>query len=100
MSYANGIGSLQQALSSVTSAVAQPTSTSSTGAKVSDTAVKQEEQNDQASLSTAGGLIAQNLGDSDARLAKVASLQQAIASGNYNVSAQDVADKLIKDLMG
>jgi flagellar biosynthesis anti-sigma factor FlgM len=100
MSYANGIGSLQQALSSTTSAVAQPTSTSGTGTEVSDTVVSKEGQIDQASLSTTGGLMAQNLGDSDARLAKVASLQQAITSGNYNVSAQDVADKLIKDLMG
>ena len=37
---------------------------------------------------------------SDVRTAKVAALQAAIAGGTYNVSAGDVADKLIENLLG
>jgi flagellar biosynthesis anti-sigma factor FlgM len=36
----------------------------------------------------------------DIRSAKVASLQQAIAAGNYSVSSSDVADKIIESLLG
>jgi negative regulator of flagellin synthesis FlgM len=56
-------------------------------------------QTDQAVLSTAAGLIATSLAGSDVRTAKVEALQQAIASGNYNVSSSDVADKMIQSLL-
>jgi flagellar biosynthesis anti-sigma factor FlgM len=36
----------------------------------------------------------------DIRSEKVASLQQAIAAGNYSVSSSDVADKIIESLLG
>jgi len=50
-------------------------------------------------LSAAGGLVASAAAQSDVRLAKVAQLQQAIASGNYKVAASDVADKLVSSLL-
>ena len=43
--------------------------------------------------------MAQALEGSDTRSAKVASLQQAIAAGTYNVSSSDVADKIIQSLL-
>ena len=55
---------------------------------------------DIARLSTTGGSVAQAVTGSDVRADKVAALQQAIASGTYNVSAADVADKLISNLLG
>ena len=54
---------------------------------------------DQASVSAAGGLAAQAAGDSDVRLGKVQQLQQAIAAGTYSISAKDVADKMVESLL-
>jgi negative regulator of flagellin synthesis FlgM len=102
MTYANGIGSLQQALSGITPTEAKPTI--ETSALVSE--AKNEAsapaagRADQANLSTASGLMAQALGVSDTRSTKVVALQQAIASGSYNVSSSDVADKMIQSLLG
>jgi negative regulator of flagellin synthesis FlgM len=57
---------------------------------------------DQASLSTAGGLIAQAISgsNSDVRTDKVAALQQAIANGTYHVASSDVAGKIVDSLLG
>lgn len=55
---------------------------------------------DSAQVSAAGGLVVQASTGSDVRTAKVAALQAAIAGGTYNVSAGDVADKLIENLLG
>ncbi len=60
-------------------------------------------QPDQATLSSTSSLISQAVGssgpESDVRTEKIAALQQAIASGTYNVSASDVADKIIGSLL-
>lgn len=101
MSYASGIGSSQQAINSTTPPEAKP----AIQANPSDGIAKGGEGSvdvrhaDQANLSSTGGLVAQALESSDARLAKVASLQQTIASGNYSVSSSDVADKIIQSLL-
>jgi negative regulator of flagellin synthesis FlgM len=97
MSYANGIGSLQQALSVITPTETKPALAS--GPK-DETSTQAAGRADQANLSTASGLMAQALGSSDTRSAKVVALQQAIASGSYNVSSSDVADKMIQSLLG
>ena len=55
---------------------------------------------DQTVVSLAGGAMLQAMGTSDVRADKVASLQAAIASGIYNVSSGDVADKLINSMLG
>lgn len=52
---------------------------------------------DQATLSVAGGLVAQ--AGSDVRLDKVQALQQTIAAGTYRVSASDVASKIVDSLL-
>ena len=54
---------------------------------------------DQSVVSSTGGAMLQAMGTSDVRTDKVASLQAAIANGNYNVSSADVADKLIGSML-
>jgi negative regulator of flagellin synthesis FlgM len=100
MSYSNGIGDLRQALSAITPASTTETQQVATGkAKENNLTAARETQADQARLSSTGGLIAQALEGSDVRTSKVAALQQAIASGTYNVSSSDVADKMIQSLL-
>jgi negative regulator of flagellin synthesis FlgM len=94
---ASGIGIAQQAISSVTPSEVKPgIRTSASDATIA----KKPITADQTSLSSTAGLVAQALEGSDTRSAKVASLQQAISAGNYNVSSSDVADKIIQSLLG
>lgn len=53
-----------------------------------------------ASLSGAGSVLAQAMSTDDVRMDKVESLKAAIASGNYNVPAEKVADKLMDGMLG
>lgn len=97
MSYTSGIGNMQQALNSIASASKSTADvTSGTDRGASALASMQE---DQANLSSTGGVMAQALEGSDVRSAKVTALQQAIASGSYNVSSSDVAEKMIDSLL-
>ena len=97
MSYASGIGSLQQAINSISSAETKPAATAST--PNGDELVASVKHTDEANLSSTGGIVAQALGGSDVRTGKVAALQQAIADGSYNVSSSDVAKKMIQSLL-
>lgn len=102
MSYSNGIGNLQQVLSSITPATTPATSQAveSTDAITSHrVSTSQAAQADQTNLSSAGGIIAQALQGSDTRPDKIAALQKSIASGSYNVSSSDVAGKMIDSLL-
>lgn len=104
MSYMNGVGGGQQVFD--TTEVAQPagagraakTDPSSGPARARDGAYGTG-QLDRASVSTAAGLVAQALSQSDVRTEKVAALQQSVAAGTYNVPASSVADKLISTLL-
>lgn len=103
MSYADGIGSLQQALSSIAPAAttpAQQVPASGNEETESGATISTGTQTDHANLSSAGALIAKALEGSDTRSSKVAALQQAIASGSYQVPSSDVADKMIQSLLG
>jgi flagellar biosynthesis anti-sigma factor FlgM len=55
---------------------------------------------DQTIVSSTGGAMLQAMSASDVRTDKVASLQAAIANGSYNVSSQDVAQKLVDSMLG
>jgi negative regulator of flagellin synthesis FlgM len=102
MSYASGINSLQQTISSITPSDAKPAAqvnASDSVSKSSAGSIANVERVDQTNLSSTGGLVAQALESSDTRSAKVASLQQAIAAGSYSVSSSDVADKIIQSLL-
>jgi negative regulator of flagellin synthesis FlgM len=96
MSYASGIGSAQTAINSITPSEAKPSiqTSPSTG-----TINEQPIASDQTKLSSTVGLVAQALEGSDTRSPKVASLQQAISGGSYNVSSLDIADKIIQSLV-
>jgi negative regulator of flagellin synthesis FlgM len=100
MSYANGVGGVRQATILVSQSEAKAAIQAGiSGAEVDRKSVANVEHADQTSLSSVGGLVAQALEGSDVRSAKVASLQQAIAAGNYSVSSSDVADKVIQSLL-
>ena len=102
MSYTNGIGNVQQVLSSLTPAATTPASQAGEAAKAAKphlTASVSAQQADQTNLSSTSGVIAHALEGSDVRMEKVASLQQAIASGSYSVSSSDVAGKMVDSLL-
>jgi len=61
-------------------------------------APKVSQNADQAVISSTSGLLTQALSASDARLHLVLPLQQAIASGAYDVASSDVADSIIGSL--
>ena len=98
----DGINSLEKALGTLgvkenratdaaSAATTQPAGTA--------TAQAVNQNTDQASVSSAGGLVAQLANSSDVRTERVAQLQAAIASGTYNVPASTVADKLVSHLL-
>jgi negative regulator of flagellin synthesis FlgM len=55
---------------------------------------------DRATFSSAGNEVSQTASDAGARLDKVASIQAALASGSYNVSAGAVASKVVDAMLG
>jgi negative regulator of flagellin synthesis FlgM len=96
MSYASGIGSAQTAINSIAPSEAKSSiQTSASNGTINQQAIA----TDQTNLSSTGGLVAQALEGTDTRSAKVASLQQAISAGTYNVSSLDIADKIIRALV-
>jgi negative regulator of flagellin synthesis FlgM len=54
---------------------------------------------DRTEVSTAASLAHQAMTVPDVRMDKVATVQQALANGTYQVSAADVADKLFQQMM-
>jgi negative regulator of flagellin synthesis FlgM len=58
-----------------------------------------ESGNDETHLSSAARLVHQTLSLPDVRAGKVAEMQQALASGSYNVSSSAVAEKLIGSML-
>jgi negative regulator of flagellin synthesis FlgM len=55
---------------------------------------------DQATFSSAGSEVSQTAGDMGVRMDKVAAIQAALAAGTYNVSASDVASKVVDSMLG
>jgi flagellar biosynthesis anti-sigma factor FlgM len=103
MSYANEIGGLQQALSSIAPSTAKPSTAVGAPAdqtKEGLTSTLIPARSDQTSLSSTGGIISRAMEGPDTRSAKVLALQQAIASGSYSVPASQVAEKMIQSLLG
>jgi negative regulator of flagellin synthesis FlgM len=102
MSYANGVGNTPQTISPVSTSAATPTrqATAPSGeANQSAVSGANVQHADQTTLSATAGLVANALEGSDTRSEKVASLQQAIAAGTYNVPSSAVAGKIIQSLL-
>jgi negative regulator of flagellin synthesis FlgM len=55
---------------------------------------------DQATFSSAGSEVSQTAGGTEVRMDKVAAIQAALAAGTYNVSAADVATKVVDSMLG
>ncbi|HEX4652532.1 MAG TPA: flagellar biosynthesis anti-sigma factor FlgM [Granulicella sp.] len=55
---------------------------------------------DQATISSASGVLSTALTSSDVRTSKVESLQASINAGTYNVPASSVADKMLSSILG
>jgi negative regulator of flagellin synthesis FlgM len=55
---------------------------------------------DQTHLSAAANIVSQSVSQTDVRTDKVAAVQSALASGNYNVDSSQVASKLIDHMLG
>jgi flagellar biosynthesis anti-sigma factor FlgM len=70
---------------------AQPKSGSTTGGSALTS--------DQVTFSSAGSEVSQTASDVGVRMDKVISIQQALADGTYNVSAQDVAAKVVDSML-
>jgi negative regulator of flagellin synthesis FlgM len=103
MSYSNGINNLQQSISPIAATEPKsvvPANAPGTTANGSGETVGGAGRTDETNLSSTGSFVSQALEGSDVRSEKVASLQQAIDAGTYNVSSSDVADKIIQSLLG
>ncbi len=86
-----------------TAPAASSTASNGTGEASSRITVPNGGKTDQASLSSSGlaaSQSAQQSGMSEVRMDKVDSIRAAIDSGTYQVSAQDVAGKIIQNLLG
>jgi flagellar biosynthesis anti-sigma factor FlgM len=57
-------------------------------------------ERDSSDLSPAAHAVAQAMQMPDVRQDRIASLQQQIAKGNYQVAPQDVADAMLRNLAG
>ncbi len=105
MAYSNGLGNLLHLLGNLavnsardvkraeqTAAAQTLTTNGVAGASTLD-------ELDGTQFSTASSLLGTAVSGPDVRYDKVASLQEAIANGTYNVSSADVASSLLKSLL-
>ena len=73
-----------------------------TGTQASSPLPRPQEQalgKDQANVSITGGQVAESATGSDVRFEKVASIQNALQAGTYNVPASAVAQKVIGSML-
>jgi flagellar biosynthesis anti-sigma factor FlgM len=91
----NGLPDLHRAQQTGNAAPA----TSSANTSASQAPVPNGGKTDQADLSSTGLAAAQST-SSDVRMEKVQSVRSAIDAGTYQVSAGDVADKMMQNLLG
>ena len=68
-------------------------------AKSTTTSASSALGSDQATVSSAGSEVSQTVGDADVRLDKVATIQTALTTGSYDVSASDVATKVVDSML-
>jgi flagellar biosynthesis anti-sigma factor FlgM len=93
MNVNNDLQGLQQLFSS-------QEATRATNGRSANGAGAVQAEGDRATLSSAASLAAQSAPDADVRMEKVTQVQQALASGTYNVPASEVAGKMIDQMLG
>jgi negative regulator of flagellin synthesis FlgM len=93
MNISNGIENLTQIFT------AQP-APAATPAKSTTSSPNEALASDKAQLSVVATQVAQSSATSDVRLDKVASIQNALQAGTYDVPASDVAQKVIASMLG
>jgi negative regulator of flagellin synthesis FlgM len=98
MNHLQGLGLTQDVYSSQDVAATTASTTKGTQAAATSASLAAAFSGDKAQLSTASTQISP-AADGDVRMDKVAALQSQIAAGTYNVSASDVADKMIGALL-
>ena len=92
MSIRNGIENLTQVFPSQAVSAAAP-------AKTPGDPQNERLTGDRAELSAVATQASQAAATSDIRLDKVASIQSALQSGTYDVSAEDVAKKIVASML-
>lgn len=101
LSNVNGIGS-SQPLSSIERSLASTAAGRLTRAAVGQPAIRQGTNQsgdaETTNLSVTAGVLASALSSSDVRIGLVTQLQQSIGEGTYNVTASDVASKMMSSL--
>jgi negative regulator of flagellin synthesis FlgM len=90
--------SLPDLVGSQQAAKPAPVASNATGA-ASPASVPNAGKTDHADLSSSGLAAAQSA-PSDVRMEKVQSVRSAIDAGTYRVSAENVADKMMQNLLG
>lgn len=92
----HGLHGLPEALGvSQTSSVSATVSQKATSLPANKTGFE-----DRTEVSTAASLAHQAMAIPDVRMDKVAAVQQMLANGTYQVSAGDLADKLVSQMLG
>ena len=100
MSYTNGIGASQQSSGLLAAASTQATGPADAVKRNgAPDASAPSLQQDAATLTSTGGVLAQAVSGTDTNEAKIVALQHAIATGTYSVSSSAVADKLIESMV-
>jgi|WetSurMetagenome_2_1015567.scaffolds.fasta_scaffold344592_2 negative regulator of flagellin synthesis FlgM len=93
------ISSSLEGLKSLLGTQAAATTAVTQGAKSTTTTAASALDSDQATLSSAGSEVSQTVGDSDVRTDKVSTVQAALATGSYDVSASLVATKVVDSML-
>jgi negative regulator of flagellin synthesis FlgM len=93
------IRNIQPMAPAETDAVARSQADGAASASTAAGAGRGAGHSDQTSLSSASALVSQAAGLPDVDMEKVTAVQNALASGTYQVSSSDVAAKLVDSLM-
>lgn len=99
MSYSNGLGNVQNAVTTVPANGAQRSEAASNASTKNAAASGVPPSQDQTRFSSTSGVLGQSLSGPDVRMPKVQELSAAIAAGTYQVPSSDVAGKMIDALL-
>jgi flagellar biosynthesis anti-sigma factor FlgM len=97
----NDLSQAQISSSNVSNPAAAAAAAAARGTTAPSAPVSEASQGgDQATISSASGVLSSALNSSDVRTPKVAALQASINAGTYNIPAGSVADKMLSSILG